>query len=136
MPNVVLVTTFWAKVAEDIGARREGELRGTFWKEMLANGCEAVRFDGGPNSAWHIINPLLSKEPTQTRLSEELVVERKPFSVTDAAIALRDTLFRYARYLLKFILRLGRGRRGAKLVAQDLTQQNQGGGRTGISNRG
>jgi hypothetical protein len=126
MPNVALVTTFWEKVPADTGARREEELKGTFWKEMLASGCEAVRFDGGPKSAWDIISPLLTKEPIQTHLSEELVDERKPFSVTDAAIALRDALFRYASYLIKLILRLGRSGGRPQLVAQDLTQQTKG----------
>ncbi len=127
MPNVVLVTTFWTKVAAEIGEKREANLKGTFWNEMLANGCETARFDGGLDSAWDIVNPLLAKEPTQDHLSKQLVDDRKPFNLTDAAIALKETLSRYAKSFVKFLQRLG-GRRGQGTVleAEDLTQQIPG----------
>jgi hypothetical protein len=64
MPTVVLMTTFWGGVEEDIGATREAELKATFWKDMLENGCTTRRFDGGYQAAWDILGHLLSREPT------------------------------------------------------------------------
>jgi hypothetical protein len=125
MPNVVLVTTRWEGVQQDVGTQREEALKKTFWAGMLANGCSVARFDGRPASAWDIIHSLLSKVPTQVHLPKELVDDRKPFDITDAAIALKNAVFKYANYLLnwKFVTLARRRlrRQGAELIAQDLT---------------
>jgi len=127
MLNVVLVTTFWTKVASEIGVKREANLKRTFWNEMLASGCETARFDGGLDSAWDIVNPLLSKESTQDHLSKQLVDDRKPFNLTDAAIALKEALSRFAKFFFKLVQRWGRQRgQGTVLEAEDLTQQIPG----------
>jgi energy-coupling factor transporter ATP-binding protein EcfA2 len=72
MPRVVIATTMWGKVDADEGAQREGELKGDFWKDILAAGCRTERFDKSYESAWTIIGivadgdsapaPLLSRE--------------------------------------------------------------------------
>jgi hypothetical protein len=41
---------------------------------MLDEGCETVRFHGGQKSAWHIINHLLSKEPTHLKPAEMFAI--------------------------------------------------------------
>ena len=54
--NVVLVTTLWSELAEDIGARREQDLQNNYWRDLLARGCKYKRFDNNYKSAWAIIN--------------------------------------------------------------------------------
>jgi len=55
MPKVVLVTSMWDEAKQDVGERREEELKTTFWKEMLDAGCRTARFENTPGSAWKAI---------------------------------------------------------------------------------
>ena len=63
--NVVLVTTLWSELAQDIGVRREQELRNIYWKELLSMGCKYNRFDNSTESAWAIINRINVQDSTQ-----------------------------------------------------------------------
>jgi hypothetical protein len=111
MPNVVLATTFWGQVELNTGEQREAELRATFWKQMLEEGCKTIPFHGGQESAWKIINHLLSKEPTYLKPAEmdvtarqrykhqsrvlvsgEMVDDRKSLNETEAGRALAKEL--------------------------------------------
>jgi hypothetical protein len=118
MPNVVLVTTFWGGVEENIGASREAELKATFWKPMLDGGCTTRRFKvdgGGYVAAWNILGDLLSREPallspkkrrTATKhrsekkvmdsalVSDEIVDDRKSLNETEAGVTLSKELRR------------------------------------------
>ena len=51
MPNVVLVMTIRGELRMDTGERREKELKETFWKEMLDNGCRVECFGDPYESA-------------------------------------------------------------------------------------
>ena len=63
--NVVLVTTLWSELAQDIGVRREQELHNIYWKELLSMGCKYNRFDNSTESAWAIINRINVQDSTQ-----------------------------------------------------------------------
>ncbi|KAI5995161.1 P-loop containing nucleoside triphosphate hydrolase protein [Pisolithus albus] len=70
--NVILVTTMWDIVTEEVGSEREQELRAGSWKVMIALGSTTHRFEGTTESAWRIINslsvpPLASLRPLQFR---------------------------------------------------------------------
>jgi hypothetical protein len=92
MPNVILATTMWNHVEEAIGARREQQLKETFWKEMLAHGCTIKRFERTHDSAWRIIDSLAQKDKAPVLLPTEIVDSQLRLSQTKAGIALGSEL--------------------------------------------
>ncbi|KAF8856749.1 putative GTPase Era, partial [Acephala macrosclerotiorum] len=60
--NCFFVTTKWSKVSDEEGALREQELveDGSFWKLMLDQGAQVMRFRGTRRSATEIIHSLCS----------------------------------------------------------------------------
>ena len=67
LSNVLLATTKWGQVASAKGATRERELAGKYWQEMVQNGSTMIRFNLTQESAWEIIDSLLSKPPIAIR---------------------------------------------------------------------
>lgn len=83
LKNVVLATTMWDKVPEAEGARREEELRGKFWKLLVAMGARTARHDDTAASARAIAQGLLAnKRAFYLQLQEEMGRDN---------LALRDT---------------------------------------------
>ncbi|KAG8814897.1 hypothetical protein FRC19_001418 [Serendipita sp. 401] len=58
--NLVIVTTMWDEVKEEVGVRREEELKIKFWADLMAMGCQVKRFHRTTESALEILSP-----PTQ-----------------------------------------------------------------------
>ncbi|KAI6040123.1 P-loop containing nucleoside triphosphate hydrolase protein, partial [Pisolithus marmoratus] len=56
--NIILVTTMWDEVTEEVGSARERELQSDFWRSMISFGSTIHRFEGTMESAWKIINSL------------------------------------------------------------------------------
>ena len=79
---VVLATSMWDKVTEEEGVKREDELRGKFWKLLLAMGAKTARHSGTPESSRRIASMLLGNTPFYLQLQEEMGKDNK---------ALRDT---------------------------------------------
>ena len=69
MKNVAFVTTMWDQVAEDVGNKREEELK-SLVKTMCAAGCAIGRFakSGSPHaySPWNVITGIM-REGAQLR---------------------------------------------------------------------
>ncbi|KAI5987410.1 hypothetical protein F5J12DRAFT_728429 [Pisolithus orientalis] len=65
--NVVLVTTMWDEVTEEVGSARENELQSDFWRSMINLGSTIHRFDGTTESAWEIISCLSVAPPVERR---------------------------------------------------------------------
>ena len=88
--KVVLVTTMWDKVQQDIGVRREKELFENYWKTMISYGASTARFSNSAESAWKFIDPILNlKQPAaEVLLLQELVDLKRPLSETKAGKAL------------------------------------------------
>jgi hypothetical protein len=42
MPNVVIATTMWGEVEENVGEQREQELKRYFWNQMVADARQSV----------------------------------------------------------------------------------------------
>lgn len=82
LKNVVLATSMWDKVSESEGIRREEELKGKFWKLLIAMGAKTVRHHDTPESARAIASTLLGNKPFYLQLQEEMGKDNK---------ALRDT---------------------------------------------
>jgi len=87
MPNVVIVTTMWRNIPEELGIRREEELKRDVWKDMVAGGCRTERFQDTHKSTWGIIGSLADKAPIQVQLSKDIVDGRLNIKETIAGIA-------------------------------------------------
>jgi hypothetical protein len=65
--KVVLATTMWGNVVDDVGGRREQQL-GDFWKANIARGWSMQRFLRDRSSAADVLTPILehvTKRPLQ-----------------------------------------------------------------------
>lgn len=86
LKNVILATSMWDKVSPAEGLRREDELKGKFWKLLIAMGAKPVRHhhhdDDAAASARAIAAMLLGNKPFYLQLQEEMGKDNK---------ALRDT---------------------------------------------
>ncbi|KAH7925411.1 hypothetical protein BV22DRAFT_440955 [Leucogyrophana mollusca] len=91
-PNVILATTKWSDVKEDMAKRREEQLS-SFWKDMVDNGSRMAQFRGTSDSAWAIVNLILERQPLQSlQIQRELVDSQKSIPDTQAGGCLRDML--------------------------------------------
>ncbi|KAI5992846.1 hypothetical protein EDC04DRAFT_2586758 [Pisolithus marmoratus] len=94
--NVILVTTMWDEVTEEVGSAREKELQSDFWRSMLSLGSTTHRFEGTMESAWRIINSLSVAPPIQRRplqIQREMVDAHVPLHKTAAGRTVLATLF-------------------------------------------
>jgi len=83
--NVVLVTTMWDEVFEDVGLQREQELKEDLWKAMIRLGSTTRRFHLTEESAWEIINTIPKSPPGERlQIQREMVDENKPIHKTSA----------------------------------------------------
>jgi hypothetical protein len=98
--NVTLATTKWDRVSRDEGLRREEQLCKTYWKRMLDLGSHMARFTDTPESAWDIVKLIIDKEPIDSLLiQEELVDLRRNLPETEAGRTLHSTLKELAQKL-------------------------------------
>ncbi|KAF9043948.1 hypothetical protein BJ165DRAFT_1611746 [Panaeolus papilionaceus] len=95
--KVTFVTTMWDKMPgerTDIARERVKELKGTYWKNLVALGAQTEPFSNSSASAWGIVNPIAKSEEHRKiiHLQNELVNSSKRIQETDAGKALYDTL--------------------------------------------
>jgi hypothetical protein len=57
--HVVIATTMWKRIKENVATGREEELSKKRWREMLLNGSRIMRFHDSFTSAWDIIDNIL-----------------------------------------------------------------------------
>lgn len=95
LKNVILVTSFWEKVDEEIGKRHEEELRTTpeFWGSMLRKGSRMARFTDRA-SGLTIIESLLDKQPVALAIQRELVEDKKKLIDTAAGQTVNEELIK------------------------------------------
>jgi hypothetical protein len=93
MKNVVLGTTFWDVVGEDVGTSREAELLETegFFKDMQDRGCEVVRISNDRDEGLQLLARFSAKQPSVMRIQKELF-EGKSLTETAAASAISQEL--------------------------------------------
>ena len=72
--KVMLVTTMWDKVQQDIGARRERDLVEKYWRTMIDYGASTARFLNSAGSAWEIVDLILKQHETEYENRVELEV--------------------------------------------------------------
>ena len=97
LARVVLGTTNWGEVEEDVAVKRERQLVKTFWKPMTSSGSKVLRFDTTGESAMVFVDAILdrlkfSEEDNVLRIQNELVELERRIPETDAGKELRYTL--------------------------------------------
>ena len=97
LARVVLGTTNWGEVEEDVGKNRETQLAKTFWKPMTASGSKLLRFYKTEESAVTFVDAILGRlksgeEDNVLRIQNELVELERRIPETDAGKELRYTL--------------------------------------------
>jgi hypothetical protein len=83
--NVILATTMWNQVNEEIGKRREDELKGKYWKTMLENGSVTIRFLDSYKSTWDIVDIILDRNRQDRKREEIALPVRKGTEIAPAA---------------------------------------------------
>jgi hypothetical protein len=94
LKNIILTTTMWDEVTEEVGEQREGELTRNYWKPLIDQGSRTLRYTNTYTSAWEIVDTALySKHEARTlQLQEELVDEKKKLPETSAGRELYSKL--------------------------------------------
>ena len=97
LARVVLGTTNWGEVEEEVGKNRETQLAKTFWKPMTASGSKLLRFNKTEQSAVAFVDAILDRlksgeEDNVLRIQNELVELERRIPETDAGKELRYTL--------------------------------------------
>ncbi|KAL6302086.1 P-loop containing nucleoside triphosphate hydrolase protein [Sparassis latifolia] len=92
--NVIVATTMWGRMTPEVGEQREKELQDKFWKRMLDLGSATARFHDNFESAWSVVDSILSDHPTPRALllQEEMVDLQKPLNETSAGKELYERL--------------------------------------------
>lgn len=83
LENIILVTTMWDEVDEHVGAAREKELRGKYWKAMIDQGSATARYHGTSESAWDIVERFTIQRQA-VLLQKEMVDLKKQLPETSA----------------------------------------------------
>jgi len=84
--KVILATTMWDMVHEAAGEAREQEFKLKYWKTMLVGGSTTSRFLRTRESAFTLIDPLISatKKRSSVLLQQEMVDRHKKHPATSA----------------------------------------------------
>ncbi|KAL4078010.1 P-loop containing nucleoside triphosphate hydrolase protein [Scleroderma citrinum] len=126
--NVVLVTTMWDEVLEDVGLQREEELQSEFWKTMIRLGSTTRRFHLTEESAWEIINTISVSLPEERRpllIQQEMVDEHKPLHKTSAGKTVLRSITDIFSSIKGFFRRSSKGARGRKDNQDNIASQGR-----------
>ena len=86
LSNVVLLTTMWDKLADEVeGLDRDQELRERWWNLMEDKGSTIDRFDGSRSMAEAKVILLIEKDPVVLEVQKELRHSKKRLEDTAAA---------------------------------------------------
>lgn len=127
MPNVIIATTMWGEVKQETGARREKELKGEFWKDMLKNGGRTMHFGDSWESAWEIIGDLSRKGPANVQVAREMVDAGLLLNETQAGVTLNKELEKLIRDRKDAAVRLKKqvGSQHNSVVVEELQKQQR-----------
>ncbi|KAI2613260.1 P-loop containing nucleoside triphosphate hydrolase protein [Hypoxylon sp. NC1633] len=95
LQNVILATTMWDLVDEDVGAAREKQLINTkeFWGYMTSKGSKTYRHDNTDQSAMKLIGHFVKTDSKMTlEIQEEMVDQHKSLDGTAAAATVEAKL--------------------------------------------
>ncbi|OCH89850.1 hypothetical protein OBBRIDRAFT_756012 [Obba rivulosa] len=77
LKNVVIMTTMWNQISEEVGAEREAEMASSIYRELLDAGARMMRFTNDVASAADIIDHILLHDPVTLQIQEELAAGKQ-----------------------------------------------------------
>jgi hypothetical protein len=94
---VVLGTTNWGEVDEGVGKRREDQLQNNFWKDMISQGSQVLRFYKDQPSAQAFLHSILGRyervdNDRNLLIQQELTKLQRYIPETEAGAELRYTI--------------------------------------------
>jgi flagellar biosynthesis chaperone FliJ len=92
---VVLATTMWDCLTEQNkpqAVKREAQLKEEFWGEMVRNGSNMFRQDGGPGTAEAILRHIVAQRHRATLQIQEEIAKGVPVSETSAGKVLQQEI--------------------------------------------
>ena len=94
MKNVVIVTTMWEDVEENVGKAREQELatKSLFFQTAIQQGANMDRLQNNSESAKRVVSRFLPNPYRRLQMQRELVDENKQVPETEAGGILSDIL--------------------------------------------
>lgn len=92
--NVILATTHWAEVSEEVGARREKELRNEFFKDLIDNGARMTRYAGNEQSGLELLDMLVGQNRVVLDIQREIVDEKRDLIDTGAGQVVNEEIIR------------------------------------------
>ena len=105
LKNVMLVTTMWDEVEEDVGCDREKELSDNYWNTMLKLGSHTSRFYNSTESAWDIISKL-QKTRCTVLLQTEMVDRGLQLAETSAGRTLFSWLIEFIKKIKEILTQI------------------------------
>ncbi|KAG6327819.1 hypothetical protein ID866_11270 [Astraeus odoratus] len=84
MSHVVLTTTMWDEVDEEVGNDRLAELQRTYWKTMIARGSTSFRYWNSAESARELLGQIADRKGREVRV-KEVMGEDMEIATTEAA---------------------------------------------------
>lgn len=105
MKNVLIVTSMWEEVSEEIGSAREQELasKAIFYQPAIEAGAKMIRHYNYAESARMVVSTLLANLAQKLQMQCELVEQKKQVPETAAGVdllqLLREQEERYQRQL-------------------------------------
>jgi len=129
--NVILTTTYWDRVSNEVGSRREAQLMSEFWEPMTRQGSRVARFQPSTyESAWDLIDQFdtITDVTNTTRrpalkLQTEIVDEGKKLDETSAFTFLVEW-WAQAMEKLKMMMRRREGKRTRQEQEKKLDDRN------------
>ncbi|KAI6010018.1 hypothetical protein EDC04DRAFT_817435 [Pisolithus marmoratus] len=87
LPKVILVTTMWDEVDDDVGEERLRELKNTRWKTMISQGSRTPKYVNTRESAMKLIRPIVHWQREMTHKGIQLQEE-----ISALELELRETI--------------------------------------------
>lgn len=126
MPKVVLVTTMWDEVEEDVGQQRLMKLKDGYWKVMTSGGSTTFEYMNTQASAMQLLEAIACQEREQEgiRLQEEISEMGLELRETAAGQVLCCTLEDLAGVRMEVLRKIQAGSKGTDEKAiQDLWKE-------------
>lgn len=87
--NVVVLTTFWDRVAKVEGPRREAQLKSDFFKDLVVGGATFMRHNRTPESAQQVLRHIFTLVPTNVGITKKNREEGNHLEDTNAGLVRR-----------------------------------------------
>ncbi|KAG0694751.1 kinase-like domain-containing protein [Suillus ampliporus] len=122
LENVILTTTMWDGVPQDIELQREHQLKTQFWQEMILHGSRTARFTSSFDSAWEIVKPFGVTIPQPVQLQIEMVDEGRGLSQTSAFAVLTHWWTQLVAHFREMLRKSARSLSSRRAVQRQLTE--------------